>query len=103
MTAVSELREKSDVAWNKIKKLSKKYDELNSEERDLVVSYINEYEHFCTLYNEGIVNKSLVKKTRKDTILYVQDNYWGFIDSWRKDQSKPEAWKQLEICAKNLR
>lgn len=102
MAAISDLREKSDQAWAKVKLLPQKYDELSYEQRDLVASYINEYEHFCTLYNEGVVNERLVEITRRDTIFYVQNYYDDFIETWRDKQKKPDAWKQLELCAKNI-
>ncbi|MEM9103289.1 MAG: DUF4760 domain-containing protein [Pseudomonadota bacterium] len=101
MNAVKELREKSDPAYKHIEHLPKKYEELGREQRSLVAAYLNEYEHFCALYNTGIINRSLAKITRQDTIVKAYEEYCGFIESWRKEHA-PEAWEQLRICAEEL-
>lgn len=102
MDAIAEFRKNSDKAWAQIKSLPEEYENLTFDQRDLVVIYLNEYEHFCTLYNEGMINGALAELTRRDTILTANDDYHGFIDSWRVEQKKPRAFAQLRQCAKSM-
>lgn len=103
ITAITELREKSDALWDRIKQLSPDYSSLSPDERDLIARYLNEYEHFCRLYNYRIISRRVARIARRGTILDAYGRYFeSFIAKWREDQGKPEAWLQLQRCAIRL-
>ncbi|MGY0588250.1 MAG: DUF4760 domain-containing protein [Paraglaciecola chathamensis] len=62
---------------------------------------LNEYDHFCTLYNERLINKSIVKKARKTTIQIAFSIHKPFIMRWREEYDA-DAWLNLELCANKI-
>ena len=102
MDAITQLREKSDPLWEQIMDLPAEYNDLDKTKRQLVMKFINEYDHLCTLYNTRIISQHLIQQTRKTTIINAYDRYRNFIIEWRKCED-PDAWKALEKCATNLK
>ena len=102
MNAINELRGKSAGLWNTISTLSKEFDTLDANDRHKIMSYLNEYDHFCTLYNEGLINRRLVRKTRRTTIMNTYNIHSNFIGRWREEYDE-NAWLNLEVCATGLK
>tara|TARA_R110001592_G_scaffold46523_1_gene148053 strand:- start:1670 stop:2101 length:432 start_codon:yes stop_codon:yes gene_type:complete len=101
MNAINELRGKSVSLWNEIDCISKVFDQLEQKDRHRIMSYLNEYDHFCTLFNEGLISRKLARKTRKTTIINAYVIHEEFIRRWR-DEYDREAWKNLQSCAERL-
>lgn len=101
MNAINELRQKSTIKWLAIADIPKEFDRITLEQRHLIMDYLNEYDHFCTLYNERLINKSIVKKTRKTTIKNAFSIHKSFILRWREEYDA-DAWLNLELCAKKI-
>lgn len=101
MNAINELRSKSAVIWGDISVLSKDFDGLSEIERHKIMNYLNEYDHFCTLFNEGLVSKDLVKRTRKTTVVNAYNIHKDFIQRWREEYDTG-AWRNLQLCAERL-
>ena len=102
ISAVNELRERSDLLWTKIEGLPTDYCSATHDERALIASYLNEYEQFCALYNKRVIDRSMAKICRMQSIVDTYERYATFILRWRDEEKKSEAWKQLEECAKNI-
>ncbi|WP_075172908.1 DUF4760 domain-containing protein [Neptunomonas phycophila] len=101
MNAINELRQKWTIKWQAITDIPKEFDNITPVQRHLIMDYLNEYDHFCTLYNEGLIKKSIVKKTRKTTIKNAFNIHKSFITRWREEYDA-EAWINLELCASKI-
>jgi hypothetical protein len=107
MSAVSKLREKSNPILELI--LSSKENIANLElekipdnQKHLIVCYINEYDHFCTLFNQKIISKKLAKKVIGPALISTYLYFFNFISKWREATKNPNNWNDLEICVSRL-
>ena len=101
MNAINELRGKSSKLWSDIADLSKDFDVLEPKDRHRIMNYLNEYDHFCTLFNEGLISRKIVRKTRKTTIKNAFSIHEKFIKRWRAEYDNG-AWENLQLCASKI-